>query len=84
MASYAWVEVELRCPNCSSPVGDLAWFIWGAVRSQNQAYGPTYRVGDQIMWFAERDGSVPPDAVFPDGRCTNVGAPTSDAVEVWD
>lgn len=82
--AYAWVEAELRCPLCSTSIGDLAWFIWGAVRSQDQASGPTYRIGDQVMWFAEANGSIPSDAVFPDGRCSNVAAPTPGTVEVWD
>jgi hypothetical protein len=84
VSSYAWVEADLRCPSCSTPLGDLAWFTWGAVRGQNASYGPTYRIGDRLAWFVDSRGGVPSDTVFEDGRCTNVGEPTPERLDVWD
>jgi hypothetical protein len=84
VSSYAWVEADLRCPSCSTPLGDIAWFTWGAVRSQDASYGPTYRIGDRLAWFVGSGGHVLPDTVFEDGRCTNVGEPMAERVDVWD
>ena len=33
MGSYAWVEFDLRCPECEEVIDDVVWMPWGGVMS---------------------------------------------------
>jgi hypothetical protein len=74
MASYAFVVAELKCPHCSKPLTDMAWFQWGYCEGQLPRQEYLYHVGDSLQWKRCKDGSIRPWAFF-EGNGLNVGDP---------
>ena len=82
MGSYAWVEFDLRCPECEEVIDDVVWMPWGGVMSYDHSYGPTYRVGGRLLWFVDDHGRVPPDTSWR-FRAMNAGSPMFRNVDVY-
>jgi hypothetical protein len=83
VADYAWLRAELNCPVCGAAVEDgLVWFVWGGVMSKNAYVGPTYILGDRLIWFSDVDGTVWANCEVPP-RGANVGDPRITNVDVY-
>jgi hypothetical protein len=78
----AWVEHDLRCPDCNELIDDAVWLPWGGVMSSNFSYGPVYRVGSRLLWFVDDEGRAPGNMSWP-YRATNLGVPTIADVDVF-
>ena len=60
MAKYAWVSEPLLCPSCGEPIADMVWFAWGGLITTDMGRGPTYRIGDHLLWLVGSDGIAKP------------------------
>jgi hypothetical protein len=74
MASYAFVIADLKCPHCTKPLTDMAWFQWGYCPGQLPRHEYLYRVGDPLRWKRCDDGSIRAWTFFK-GDGINVGDP---------
>lgn len=83
MPHYAWVQADLTCPRCGAVIADLLWLPWGGMMASDPGYGPTYRVGSRILWFVDRQGNAPPDAIWRNSNNVNVGDPRLLNVDVF-
>src|SRR4051812_25929976 len=83
MAGCAWVECELRCPECDTLYDDVAWMPWGGVHGQDVHRGPVYAFGMSLMWCCDEAGEIHGDTHYTDRGCMNLGDPRFPNVDVF-
>jgi hypothetical protein len=83
MTQYAWVHADLNCPECGHVLVNRVWLEWGGMLSADPNAGPTYVVGDRLLWFSDARGIVHADSTLPDSRGSNVGDPRLTDVDVY-
>lgn len=90
MPSYAYIDTELKCPNCDVVVTDVVAFQWGFCPGYGPRSAHLYRLGDRVKWHRLSNGEVPSWTYFRDnggnlGDATVVNLFTQDELQFgWD
>lgn len=72
MTHYAYLNVDLKCPNCNNLFADMLWFQWGYCPGYAPRDEFIYHIGDSIYWKKCKDDTVPSWTYF-EGGGANIG-----------